>query len=193
MDPRDYFSELYRCLDRFEVHDEQARVLTQAAGLAGVIDWIEKAQKKKRKVIFIGNGGSAAIASHQAIDLTKNGGIRAMAFNDASPLTCLSNDYSYAEVFEKSLALFAEPEDVLIAISSSGKSSNILKAVDQAKSMGCRVATLSGFRSDNPLRTKGHLNFYVASESYGMVEVAHLTLCHYITDHFVARAASASK
>ncbi|MFH0983975.1 MAG: SIS domain-containing protein [Candidatus Omnitrophota bacterium] len=193
MDPRDYFSELYRSLDRFEVQDEHARVLTQAAGLSGVIEWIEKLQKKKGKVIFVGNGGSAAIASHQAVDLWKNGGIRAVAFNDASLLTCLSNDYSYAEVFEKSLAMFAEPEDVLIAISSSGKSANILKAVDKARSIGCRVATLSGFKPDNPLRTKGHLNFYVSSESYGMVEVAHLTLCHYITDHFVARAASASK
>lgn len=193
MDPRDYFSELYRCLDRFEIHDEHARVLTQAAGLSGVIEWIEKLRKKKGKVIFIGNGGSAAIASHEAIDLSKNGGIRAIAFNDAALLTCLSNDYSYAEVFEKSLAMFAEPEDVLIAISSSGKSANILKAADKARSMGCRVVTLSGFKPDNPLRTKGHLNFYVSSESYGMVEVAHLTLCHYITDHFAALAASASK
>lgn len=191
MDPRDYFSALYRYLDRFEVHDENGRLLTQTAGFSNIFDWVEKVKKKRGKVIFVGNGGSAAIASHQAVDLWKNGGIRAVAFNDAALLTCVSNDYSYPEVFEKPVAMFADPADVLIAISSSGRSANILKAVEKARSIGCRVVTMSGFKPDNPLRMKGHLNFYIPSESYGMVEIAHLTLCHCVTDYFVARAAVA--
>jgi D-sedoheptulose 7-phosphate isomerase len=104
----------------------------------------------------------------------------------------VSNDYSYPEVFEKPIAMFADPSDLLIAISSSGRSPNILKAAEKAKALGCRVVTMSGFLPENPLRQAGHLNFYVPSSSYGMVEIAHLTLCHYITDHFVSCAAKAS-
>ena len=193
MNAKEYFSDLSRCLDGFEARDERDRPLTQDLGFQLAIEWIRQVQKKNAKVIFVGNGGSAAIASHQAVDLWKNGGIRAMAFNDASLLTCLSNDFSYPEVFEKSVAMFADAADVLIAISSSGKSPNILKAAEKARSLGCRVMTMSGFKPDNLLRRAGHLNFYAPSDRYGMVEIAHLTLCHYITDHFVSCAAKASK
>ena len=189
MNSKQYFSDLKTCLDGFEVRDDKDRLLDQDKGLQQVIDWVLELKKRRAKVIFVGNGGSAAIASHQAVDLWKNGGIRAVAFNDASLLTCVSNDFSYAEVFEKPVAMFADTADLLIAISSSGKSPNILKAVEKAKSLGCRVVTFSGFKSDNPLRRLGHLNFYIPSESYGMVETAHATLCHYVTDHFVEAAA----
>jgi D-sedoheptulose 7-phosphate isomerase len=188
MNAGEYFSNLKKSLDALEVRDEKGASLTQDKGFQRAIEWIREAGKARAKVIFVGNGGSAAIASHQAVDLWKNGGIRAVAFNDASLLTCVSNDYSYSEVFEKPLAMFADPADILIAISSSGRSSNILKAAEKAKAIGCRVVTMSGFKPDNPLRKTGHLNFYIPSEAYGFVEIAHHTLCHYITDHFVARA-----
>lgn len=134
------------------------------------------------KLMFIGNGGSAGISSHCAIDYSKNGGIRSTAFNDGAALTCLGNDLGYENVFAKQVDLHARKGDLLIAISSSGKSMNILKAVDVARERGCEVYTFSGFSADNPLRTFGDLNFYVDSMEYGFVEITHLALIHSILD-----------
>ena len=134
------------------------------------------------KIIFIGNGGSAGIASHLAIDFSKNGGLRALAFNDPSALTCLGNDLGYENVFAKQIEFHARPGDMLIAISSSGRSPNILAAVKMARSRDCRVVTFSGFDERNDLRRTGDVNFYVRSSEYGFVEVAHLALCHAILD-----------
>jgi D-sedoheptulose 7-phosphate isomerase len=112
--------------------------------------------------------------------------MRAMAFNDPALLTCVGNDYGYPHVFEKPIAMFADPGDVLIAISSGGRSENILRAVDAGVEAGCRVVTMSGFGRDNPLRTRGELNFYVPSDSYGYVEITHLAVCHCIVDTIIA-------
>lgn len=138
------------------------------------------------KVLFIGNGGSAAIASHMTIDFWKNGKMPAMAFNDSSLLTCISNDFGYQHVFEKPIEMFAGTGDVLFAISSSGKSENILRGVVAARTKGCKVVTLSGFKEDNPLRGMGDLNFFVSSMEYGPVEVVHQYICHWILDTIMA-------
>ena len=134
------------------------------------------------KIIIIGNGASASIASHMSTDIWKNGGIRATAFNDSSLLTCISNDYSYEQVFEKPVEMFADKGDILIAISSSGKSQNILLGVQAAQSKECSIISLSGFEPDNPLRSQGNINFYVPSLEYGSVEVIHTAICHGILD-----------
>ena len=84
--------------------------------------------------------------------IIQNGGIRAIALNDSSMLTCLSNDYSYEEVFSKQIGYYGFKDDMLIAISSSGMSQNILNAVNYANKMGIYTITLSGFKSDNDLR-----------------------------------------
>jgi D-sedoheptulose 7-phosphate isomerase len=135
------------------------------------------------KIILIGNGGSAAIASHVAIDLSKNAHTRAVTFNDAATLTCLSNDYGYEEVFAKQVEYYARPGDTLVAISSSGVSANIIYAV-VAANRGGRIATItfSGFDPDNELRRMGHINFYVPSMRYGFVELAHMILLHSMID-----------
>jgi D-sedoheptulose 7-phosphate isomerase len=148
------------------------------AGFAKVIEAIECCAANNHQLIFIGNGGSAAVASHQAVDYWKNGGIKAISFNDTSLLTCIANDFGYEKVFVEPLKRFASAGDMLIAISSSGKSQNILQAVGVARSIGCGVMTLSGFDKDNPLRSLGDVNFYIPSNSYGLVEIAHLTLLH---------------
>ena len=186
-----YFSSLRQCLAAIQVWKENSDTMPIEPALQLALDRILKTRQTQGKIIFIGNGGSAAIASHQAVDLWKNGGIRAIAFNDASLLTCISNDYGYEHVFEKPVEMFAEPSDVLIAISSSGRSQNILRAVDMARSKGCSIITMSGFRSDNPLSRKGNLNFYVPSESYGFVEISHLALCHYLADLVMAQKEAA--
>jgi D-sedoheptulose 7-phosphate isomerase len=128
---------------------------------------------EKNKLIFIGNGGSAAIASHQALDFFLNLNIDARAFNDGPFLTCMANDFGFENVFEKPIQIIAQAGDVLAAISSSGKSPNILKAIEAANRKRCFVITMSGFKSDNPLRKMGNINFYVSSHSYRYVEAAH--------------------
>lgn len=143
---------------------------------------IEEQSRKSGKVVFIGNGGSAAISSHMSIDFWKNGNIPSMSFNDGAMLTCLGNDYGYDRVFEKPIEMFMKKEDVLIAISSSGRSPNILNGVQAAAKIGSPVITLSGFDGDNPLRIMGSLNFYVPADKYGFVEIIHQYICHWILD-----------
>lgn len=158
-----------------------------AEAISAVIAVIENCRSTGRKVMWIGNGGSAAIASHGAIDFWKNGGIRSVSFNEGPLLTCIGNDFGYEAVFQKPLDMFAEQNDVLIAISSSGKSENILNGVRMAKEKGCTVITLSGFSADNPLRTMGDINFYVPSDHYGHVELVHGILCHSLVDLLIAK------
>jgi len=184
-----YLVELGALLARVEATDGAGAALALDDGLARAIDIVRTQTAVGRKVIFIGNGGSAAIASHQAVDYWKNGGMRAVAFNDSSLLTCVSNDFGYAHVFEKPIAMFADAGDVLVAISASGQSENILRGGEAARAARCRLVTLSGFRPDNPLRRLGELNFYAPSDSYGHVEITHLALCHCIVDAIITRRA----
>src|SRR5215472_12459807 len=161
------------------------------------VDWVTNRARAVHaagnKLIFVGNGGSAAIASHMATDYSKNGGVRALALNDASMLTCLGNDLGYDRVFAKQIELHARKGDLVIAISSSGRSPNILNAVDAAAAAGCAIATMSGFTPDNPLRRKGEWNFYVASDRYGFVEIGHLTICHAVLDFLCGLPAPAPR
>jgi len=185
-----YFENLATLFFSVEVTDRHQERVELSKGLLTATELIVTQTATGRKVMFIGNGGSAAIASHQAVDYWKNGGMRAIAFNDSSLLTCISNDFGYPQVFVKPVEMFADPGDVLVAISSSGRSENILSAVNAARKKGCKVITMSGFAADTPLRLGGDLNFYVASDSYGYVEIVHLTLCHCILDTIMSRRAS---
>ncbi|MCG8562837.1 MAG: SIS domain-containing protein [Hyphomicrobiales bacterium] len=134
------------------------------------------------QIFFVGNGGSAGICSHMATDYSKNGGMRASALNDGAVLTCLGNDYGYEHVFEKQIEWHARSGDLLVAISSSGRSANILNAAKAALACDCTVFTLSGFDADNPLRGLGDLNIHLANHEYGFVEVGHLALLHIVLD-----------
>jgi phosphoheptose isomerase len=125
------------------------------------------------KVIFVGNGGSAGICSHLAIDLSKNARVAATCFNDASLITCLANDYGYGDWVAQALRLNAMAGDCLVAISSSGRSLNILNAVTRARELALSVVTLSGMAADNPLRSAGDVNFWADSQSYNVIETAH--------------------
>lgn len=184
---RQYFDQISKLFSGVQVTDSRKRPMELSNGLSTGIELIVTQTSLGRKVMFIGNGGSAAIASHQAVDYWKNGGMRAIAFNDSSLLTCISNDFGYPHVFAKPIEMFAEHGDILIAISSSGRSENILLAVNVAKDRGCKVITMSGFSADTPLRFAGDVNFYVPSDSYGHVEIVHLALCHSMLDAIVSR------
>jgi D-sedoheptulose 7-phosphate isomerase len=177
-----YFDTLAELLHGTAVTTHDGSSLSLGQG----IDWMRRAaaetHARGNKIMFVGNGGSAGISSHMAIDYSKNGGLRATAFNDPAALTCLGNDLGYEQVFAKQLELHLRSGDLLVAISSSGRSPNILNAVAVARSGGCRIATLSGFSADNELRRVGDINFYVGSTEYGFVEIAHLALCHAVLD-----------
>jgi len=177
-----YLATLARVTREAEVTDQTGARLELAAGLERFGIAARTAHRVGDKLIFIGNGGSAAIASHLAIDYSKNGQLRALAFNDASALTCLANDFGYEHVFARQLEFHGRPRDMLIAISSSGSSANILAAVATARTLGLMVVTMSGFEDDNPLRKSGDVNFYVRSREYGFVEIGHLSLCHAALD-----------
>lgn len=179
---KNYYTDLKGLMDTITVTDKHGSELRFSDGIDSATRIILSQTSSEHKLIFIGNGGSAAISSHMATDFWKNGGMPAIAFNDASLLTCIGNDFGYRHVFEKPIEMFAEAGDVLIAISSSGKSENILRGAQAARAKKCQIITLSGFDSDNPLRSLGHLNFYVASHSYGHVEVTHHSICHCILD-----------
>lgn len=137
------------------------------------------------KIIFVGNGGSAAMASHQSFDYWKNGKMRAIAFNDSSLLTGGGNDFGYPDVFSQPIGMFAEARDAVIAISSSGQSQNILNAAKKAKEIGCYTITMSAFKSDNPLRSLGDVNIYLNTMVYGHAEIGHETILHTILDYTI--------
>jgi D-sedoheptulose 7-phosphate isomerase len=180
-----YFRQLAALGEKFQITNRQGKSLSISEGVNRAADLVHRQNQQQRKVMFIGNGGSASVASHQAVDYWRNGNIRAIAFNDSASLTAVSNDFGYEQVFSKPISLFAQSGDILFAISSSGESGNILAGVHQAIEMDCQVITLSAFQSNNPLRQLGHLNFYVPTMSYGFAEIRHLCICHCIIDGLV--------
>ncbi len=134
---------------------------------------ILKTNKNNNKLIFVGNGGSAAIASHCAVDFTKNAGIRAVNFNEADLITCFSNDYGYENWVSRALDFYANDGDLIVLISSSGSSKNIVNSAKRAKELGLKVVTFSGFDNDNSLQKEGDLNFWVNSRAYNIIEMTH--------------------
>jgi len=146
---------------------------------------IQAISQMGNKLIIAGNGGSAAMASHVSVDFTKAAGIRAINFNEADLLTCFSNDYGYEQVFEKAVEFYGDERDLLILISSSGSSANVLNAAKRAKELNMGVITFSGFNSNNPLRQLGDINFWVDSKAYNIVEMTHHIWLLAIVDYII--------
>ena len=178
-----YSDELYSFLKRVVITDSNGQTLDFNEGLFLIINNLHKIKTTQNKVMIIGNGGSAAIASHLQNDLCKAAQIRAMVFTEAPLLTALSNDISYTAAYRELVTLWADKGDMLFSISSSGRSQNIIDAVHTARDRGCSpIVTLSGFLPDNTLRSIGDINIYISSKEYGYVELAHSVLTHFISD-----------
>lgn len=154
---------------------------------AHIVETYITTKRERRRLYFIGNGGSAAIAIHMTNDFFKNGGICTHSLHDPALMTCLANDFGYEYVFSKQLELLSQTGDVLTAISSSGNSRNIINAVEVAKGKGCIIVTLSGFKEDNCLRRMGDVNLYVPSMEYGVVETIHNMILQQVVDDIVKR------
>jgi D-sedoheptulose 7-phosphate isomerase len=135
-------------------------------------------------IYFIGNGGSMAICSHMMEDYAKIGGFKSHSFSDPSLISCFANDYGYENALAEWLKIYLQPNDLLVAISSSGNSPNILNAVEVAHSIGSPIISLSGFKKDNKLKTKGKVNFHLEIENYGVVECFHQVILHAMLDEY---------
>ena len=177
-----YLKAIGPLLLAIEATDRAGSSIALGEAACAAFDLIQRRRDDSGKVMVIGNGGSAAVASHMQNDLCKAVGVPALVFHETPLLTALTNDNGYHTAFSYPVSLWAQPADLLVAISSSGQSESILNAVREAVERECHVITLSGFKLDNPLRRLGDLNFHVPSSHYGSVEMAHHILCHLFTD-----------
>ena len=143
-----------------------------------------KSSRNGGKVLIFGNGGSAAIASHVSVDLTKNARIRAVNFNESDLITCFSNDYGFERWVEKSVDFYADKKDCLILISSSGKSKNMINACKAAKRKKIKIISFTGHSKNNPLSRISDLSLWINSKAYNFIENTHqlwlLTVCDLI-------------
>lgn len=142
-------------------------------------------KRKKSKIFIAGNGASASIANHVATDLTKSAGYNARTLNESNLITCLSNDYGYENWIAKGLEFYSSSSDIVILVSSSGKSKNIINAAKFCKKKKMTLITLSGFLPTNPLKKLGKYNFYVKSNNYNVIEATHLVILLNIVENLI--------
>ena len=178
----DYFQRLADLCCSLEVTDFDGECTTVDRGIQETARAVLDCKSSRSVVAVIGNGGSSAIAAHLQADLSHACGISTLVFQDTPILTAIGNDDGYEDVYRKQVDLWINAGDVLIAISSSGESRNILSACARSRDRGARVVTLSGFSPNNALRAMGSLNFHVNSRHYGFVELAHGVLAHFLSD-----------
>lgn len=156
-------------------------------GMGELIALFSAIKEQEKQVFFIGNGGSSAIASHMTADFMKNGGMRTYNLYDNAVTTCMGNDYGYEYIFSKPLEFLLNEGDLLVAISSSGNSPNILNAIRIANNKNASVVTFTGFKEDNQAKQAGDWNVYVPLEHYGIVESIHNLILQQIVDVILDR------
>ena len=181
-------------LSRVEFFEGSGKRLDPDAGFSKWRRMAERIRGAGRAVFFIGNGASASMASHCATDLAKNAHVCAQVFSDFSAITAAANDTGYDRVFATLLEQQAQAGDMLVAISSSGNSPNIIEALKLARRMDLATVTLSAMDPQNSSRALGSLNVYVPAQTYGDAETCHAAILHYwidtLTDCERPRAAS---
>lgn len=156
-------------------------------GIGLLVNIFTEHKKRQSQLFFIGNGGSCAIASHMTADYMKNGGMNTYSLYDNAVTTCMGNDYGYEQIFSKPMEFLVREGDLVVAISSSGNSSNILNAIETAHKKKATVITFTGFRADNKAKQMGDINVYVPCEKYGIVESIHNLILQQIVDLIMER------
>lgn len=180
-----YTSAFNSALAALEVTNKDGNRVDPENAFAELCQRVDALRQSGRKQFICGNGASAALSNHMALDWSKNAGVKTISFSDSAMLTALGNDIGYEEVFSAPLRWYAQAGDQLITISSSGNSPNILRALEAARELGLSIVTLSGLRPDNGSRKLGDLNFYVPAKTYGIVESVHQVLLHLCLDRFL--------
>ncbi len=168
--------------------ENYSRVLSESVDinkLSQSISILKSTKKRKKKAIIFGNGGSASIASHFSSDLTNIAKIRCLNFNEPNLITCFANDYGYENWVVKALDYHSDTSDLLILISSSGESKNMLNASKFAKKKKLKLITLTGFSKNNSLSKTGKINFWVNSKKYNVIENIHQTILLSLVDYFL--------
>lgn len=175
-------AELNSVITAAQITNESGSRLDNEKAIMQMLNVLRELRDNYGSLYLVGNGGSAAVASHSVTDFVNVAQLRATTLHDSSLITCMANDYGYENAFARILSTFARPKDVLIAISSSGKSPNIRNAATKVRELGGSVITLSGFAPDNPLRALGNFNIWLDSRDYGMVEIGHQFVLHNVAD-----------
>ncbi len=160
----DYFAEYKKLAftDEVQVTIEQFKELA------------ETVKKSNSKMMFMGNGASAAISAHGAVDFTKQGGVRGVTFNEADLITCFANDFGYENWMAQAIEHYYDEGDVVVLISVSGTSPSVVNAAIKAKELGLKVVTFTGRNIDNDLRAYADVDFWVDSHAYNIVECIHM-------------------
>jgi len=175
-------NDLCNLLESLTVRDSQGNDLDADEAFSRLIELTFQVNSEEGAIYFIGNGASASMASHFSADMVKTGGVRTMVFTDLSLLTAVANDINYEDVYAEPLKWYMKKKDMVVAISSSGNSPNIVRAVVQAKKLGGTVITISAMNEDNAIKKLGDLNFYVPAKTYGLAETAHAAILHFWMD-----------
>ncbi len=178
MNPKKYFSNYFSLI-------KESLDFVDIIDLEKIADLIKITAILEKKIIIVGNGGSASIASHVTVDFINAANIKAVNFNESSIITCFSNDYGYENWIAKALECYADAGDMVILISSSGQSENMLVAANKSKSIGANVVTLTGFFANNSLRGCGDINLWVDSKDYNIVEMTHHIWLLAIVDYII--------
>jgi D-sedoheptulose 7-phosphate isomerase len=182
---RKYENSMAAALQNVRVTLANGEQVTAEHGLQLACDWTKTVRDTEGTMHFVGNGASACMASHMAIDWTKNAGVRALVYNDTASLTAIGNDFGYDKIFSGPIRWHGRKGDLLATISSSGNSPNVLQAIDAAREKGMRVVTFSGMKPDNNSSKRGDLNFYVPAWTYGIAECSHQILLHAWLDRYM--------
>ena len=184
----EYINELFMKLENTEIWQGTAgKCGDYEEGIQLLIQVFTEHKRKQSRLFFFGNGGSSAIASHMTADFMKNGGMKTYSLYDTSVTTCMGNDYGYEHIFSRPLEFLGNPGDLLVAISSSGNSQNIVNAIQAAEDKEMQVITFSGFQRDNRISSMGTYNIYVPSNQYGIVESIHNLMLQQIVDTIMGR------
>ena len=170
-------------LEKAEFSDHEGDSLDYKNGIQKNLKMLESLRNRCGNLFLVGNGGSAGVVSHILTDFINVNKLNARTLHESSLLSCMSNDYGYENSFSEPLSTLAREKDLLIAVSSSGRSPNIHNAVKSVKKAGGEAITLSGFREDKSLRSMGDLNVWLDSTNYGLVEIGHLFYLHHISGH----------
>ena len=172
-------------LNSLTVTDYAGTPLDAEEGFALLCVRTESLKAKGRTIFLVGNGASASMASHVAADLAKNGHVHTEVFSDLALITAVANDISYDQVFAEPLRRRMQPGDILVGISSSGNSQNVINAILKTRELGGYSVTLTAMRKDNRLRSLGDLNFWLPGDTYGLAESGHAAVLHHWIDMIV--------
>ena len=146
-----------------------------------------KVKNNKGKIMIFGNGAGASIASHAATDFTKNAKVPAMSFDSSTYLTCLSNDYGYDQVVLKAISHFYKKDDLIILLSASGNSLNMINAAKYCNKNSIQYLSISGFSKKNKLNKISKNKIWIDSVSWNLVEIVQLSILLSYVDRIIGK------